>query len=93
MPPTVDPGDPLDAFESEDTLAEKLKSKTNRARGPPIPKLGFSIPEFCRAHGISVAFYYELRKENLTPDEMKVKNRRIISIEAAAKWRAERTAA
>lgn len=77
IPPGVDPGNPLNA------------TSDNR---PPVERLGFSIPEFCAAHGFSVAFYYLLRKQGLTPAEMALGNRRIITVESAAKWRQERTA-
>ncbi len=52
-----------------------------------------SIPEFCAAHGFSEGMYYKMRKQGLTPGEMKVGTRTLITIEAAATWRAEREAA
>ena len=58
------------------------------ARGPPkLVKLAFSIAEFCTAHGISEAFYFELQKTGKGPKVMRVGTRRLISIEAAARWR------
>ena len=47
----------------------------------------FSIPEFCKAHRISVATYYNLAKEGKAPLTMHVGARRLISEEAAANWR------
>jgi hypothetical protein len=61
------------------------------ARGPPPAT--FTIQEFCVAHRISAAFYYALKKAGLGPREMVLGRRRIISNEAAADWRRERTAA
>jgi hypothetical protein len=55
------------------------------------PKLALTIREFCAAHGISHAFYYELKKCGKGPREMEVGARRLISIEEAARWRAART--
>ena len=58
---------------------------------PQIERFTFSIPEFCAAHGISLAFYYLLKKRGLAPDELSLSKRKIISVEAAARWRKERT--
>lgn len=61
----------------------------------PTPRLALSIPEFCRAHGISEGMYYKMKKQNrgLIPREMKIGTRTLITLEAAAKWRVEREAA
>jgi predicted DNA-binding transcriptional regulator AlpA len=56
-------------------------------------KLALTIPEFCKTHGISEAFYYQLQKEGRGPRAMVVGRRRLISIEEAKRWREERTAA
>jgi hypothetical protein len=60
---------------------------------PTESKLALSIPEFCATHNISPAFYYELQKAGRGPRTMAVGRRRLISLEEAARWRAERTAA
>ena len=57
---------------------------------PPTPRLALSIPEFCKAHGISEGFFYKLKKQGEGPREMKVGARTLISFEAAAEWRRER---
>ena len=66
-------------------------------RGPPVdrtvPQLAMSIPQFAEAHGISASMYFKLKKQGLTPREMKVGSRTLITFEAAAQWRAEREAA
>jgi hypothetical protein len=70
------------------------KSEKKQRRGPPKSRsatLAMSIPQFCDRHGISEAFYHELRKRGEGPDTMQVGARVLISIEAAARWRAERT--
>ena len=51
------------------------------------------IDEFCRAHRISRAHYFNLKKAGLGPREMKLGTRVSISREAAADWRREREAA
>jgi hypothetical protein len=65
--------------------------KQVRNRGPPTH--AFSIQEFCDAYRLSRSRYYELKKQGLTPVEMKVGHRRLISFESAATWRAQREAA
>ena len=66
-------------------------------RGPPVdrtvPQLAMSIPQFAEAHGISASMYFKLKKQGLTPREMKVGSRTLITFEAAAQWRTEREAA
>ena len=49
--------------------------------------LAFSIPEFCRRHGISRAHFYNLSKSGDAPVVMRVGRRTLISAEAAAVWR------
>jgi hypothetical protein len=58
-------------------------------RGPP-PRAAFTVPEFCEAHRISQAKYYQMKKEGWGPVEMEVGRRRLISYEAASAWRRER---
>jgi hypothetical protein len=57
---------------------------------PAVPLAAYSIRQFCEAHGISVQFYYRLRRKipPQTPREMKVGRRYLISLEDAAEWRA-----
>src|SRR6516164_7823037 len=57
---------------------------------PPPPRAAFTVPEFCEAHRISQAKYYEMKKEGWGPVEMEVGRRRVISYEAASVWRRER---
>jgi hypothetical protein len=59
-----------------------------RDAGPQL--FAYSIEEFCKTHGVSRGTYYNLRKAGLAPTEMRVFSRRMISVEAAARWRAER---
>jgi hypothetical protein len=46
-----------------------------------------SIPTFCKAHGISPATFYNLRKRGKAPRTLLVGRRRLVSDEAAAEWR------
>jgi predicted DNA-binding transcriptional regulator AlpA len=59
-------------------------------RGPP---LAFSIEEFCHLHGFSRSFFYVLEQRGLAPRTMRLGTRVLISVEEAARWRAERTTA
>jgi hypothetical protein len=59
-------------------------------RGPPPPRVAFTVREFCEAHRISPAKYYEMKKEGWGPVEMSVGRRRLISYEAASLWRRKR---
>lgn len=47
----------------------------------------YTVDEFCKAHRISRTFFYNLRKSGDGPDIIKIKTRRLISKEAAARWR------
>jgi predicted DNA-binding transcriptional regulator AlpA len=70
------------------------KSRTQSAAvsppPPPTLRLALSIPEFCKAHGISEGFFYKLKKQGEGPREMKVGARTLISFESAAEWRRAR---
>ena len=69
------------------------KSRTKLAAvlpRPPTPRLALSIPEFCKAHGISEGFFYKLKKQGEGPREMKVGARTLITFESAAEWRRAR---
>jgi hypothetical protein len=64
------------------------------ARGPPrLAVAAYTIPEFCTAHRISRTFFYELRRRGLGPDVAELLGKKIVTHEAAAKWRKARTAA
>jgi hypothetical protein len=67
----------------------KPTHKLPMPRGP-LPRVAFTVPEFCEAHRISQAKYYEMKKEGWGPVEMEVGRRRLISYEAASVWRRER---
>jgi hypothetical protein len=51
----------------------------------------YSVADFCRRHGISVQVFYKY--PDLMPASFYVGSRRLISREAAARWRADREAA
>jgi len=52
-----------------------------------------SVQEFCRRHRISLSFYYKLKGQGLTPDEMRLGTRVLITREAQRRWRRQREAA
>ena len=70
-----------------------VDSPTYDSTRPPLVA-AYTLKEFCEAHRISPAFFYELRKLGLAPRVMRgLGNKQIISGEEAARWRAERTEA
>jgi predicted DNA-binding transcriptional regulator AlpA len=46
-----------------------------------------SIPEFCEAHGISRAHFYNLMKRGLAPKTLVAGRRRLVSKQSACEWR------
>jgi hypothetical protein len=56
-----------------------------------VERAAYTIPEFCDAHRISRAHYYNLKKLGQGPDEARAGDRTvIITLEAAARWRRQR---
>jgi hypothetical protein len=51
------------------------------------PASMMTVAEFCRAHRISKALFYKLRRQGLAPPVCKAGSRSLISVEAAAQWR------
>lgn len=51
------------------------------------PPAAYSVPGFCKSHGISRSFLYLLWRERRGPRAMRVGGRTLISAEAAADWR------
>lgn len=66
--------------------------KQRRSRLDPDPA-AYTISEFCRAHTISRGHFYTLRRRGLGPDVAELLGRRIVTHEAAARWRKQRTSA
>jgi hypothetical protein len=52
-----------------------------------------TIPEFCQAHRISRAHFYNLQRRGLGPDVTELLGRKIVTHESAQRWRRQRTAA
>lgn len=64
---------------------------TRQAQAPTLlERAAYTIREFCQARRISKSTYYNLRKQALGPDEARVRDRVIITMEAAARWRRAR---
>jgi hypothetical protein len=60
---------------------------------PVIQKASYSIDSFCDAHDVSRPMLYQLWKRDEGPDYFFVGEKRLISVEAATRWRQEREAA
>jgi hypothetical protein len=76
------------------------RALTPKKDGDPLhtcgspPRLGYSVKEFCAAVGISISYYYELKRAGLAPRTMQdLGSRQIISVDEARRWCAERTEA
>jgi hypothetical protein len=75
-------------------IADEASAAVSSAhRAPSLPPGAYSVEQFCRAHDISIGHFYALLKAGIGPRVMKVGIRTLISVEEAARWRAERTAA
>jgi predicted DNA-binding transcriptional regulator AlpA len=61
-----------------------------RQRMDGVPLQAMSVEQFSRAHNINRDTFYELLKRGEAPECMKLGKRRLISFEAAARWRAQR---
>jgi predicted DNA-binding transcriptional regulator AlpA len=92
---TDSPALPVD--ELEQTTSTGALNTQLYARPPPWPSVDqrcvFTIPQFCEAHDISYGHFYKMQRDGTGPRTMKMGTRRVISVEEAARWRAERTAA
>jgi hypothetical protein len=73
-------------------LGAEAEGKPPSICEPPAqaPIAAYSIHEFCFAHRISVDHYFALRRAGIGPDIFKAGTRTLISVEAAARWRAAR---
>lgn len=58
-----------------------------------VEQQAYSIVQFCAAHGISRATFYNLIDRGEAPRTMKVGARMLVSREAAADWRRDREGA
>jgi hypothetical protein len=69
---------------------------TSRSTNTTFPDVNapavYSIKQFVKAHNISYGKFYQMCREGKGPKLMKVGTRRMISVEEAARWRAERSA-
>ena len=70
------------------TGVPQSRKRMPRNCGPP--SLAFTIQEFCDAHRISRAHFYNLKRRGLSPLETDVGGVIIITAEAAARWRKQR---
>lgn len=49
--------------------------------------VAYTIPEFCEAHRICRATFYNMVRDGQAPRRMKVRGKVLIEAEAAAEWR------
>ena len=60
-----------------------MQAHATQTNAAPHPR---SIPGFCQRHGICVATFYNMKKQNAAPRVMKIGSRSIITEEAEAEW-------
>jgi hypothetical protein len=84
-----------ETFDDDDVGQAKPDAKKKKRKQPDkhavVDPDAFSVPEFCRRNGISLAMFY--KRPDLMPATFSVGKRRLVSKESAARWRAEREAA
>ena len=62
---------------------------TNQTEDIEAPRAGsYSIEQWCRHRGISVSFFYKLRKAGTAPATQKIGRRRVVTFEADEIWAA-----
>jgi len=59
-------------------------------RAAPPAAAAYTISEFCSHFRLSPEMYFKLKRDGRGPREMQVGRRRMISAEAAARWRRQR---
>ncbi|CAG2140973.1 hypothetical protein LMG31506_02440 [Cupriavidus yeoncheonensis] len=62
------------------------ESRNDRAARRGRPGGGRSVAEFCADFGFSKQHYYVMRAQGLTPDELRLGNRVILTDTAIAAW-------
>lgn len=62
-------------------------SKQEKDAVSPVEREALSVQEFCRAHDISRATFYNLCRDGVGPRVMKVGRRTLISVAAGREWR------
>jgi hypothetical protein len=87
-PPQTDPK-AIEPPKADSDQNEAQSTKPPRAP-PPAFAQAFTIDEFCAAHRISREQYFKMQREKWGPDVMVVGTRRVISNEAAERWRRAR---
>jgi predicted DNA-binding transcriptional regulator AlpA len=70
---------------------EVTGSKPGATPDNSISGFAFTITEFCKAHKISRAFFYDLQRDGFAPRVMRLGTRRLISVEEAKRWREAHT--
>jgi len=54
-----------------------------------LPRMAFSVRDFCTTHGLSQSFFYKLQNLGQGPQVFRFGRRTFVSVEAAAVWRGE----
>jgi hypothetical protein len=79
---------PIKKRQIQSRQVDPLKAEPKADR--PIQPLALSIREFAEAHNLSIDTYFKMQRDGFGPKVMRVGGRTLVSLEAAAEWRAER---
>ena len=64
----------------------KNKYRSAEERAPDVPRVAYTVPEFCAAHRFSLSMYYKLREAGKGPRESHAGTKTLISVANAAAW-------
>jgi hypothetical protein len=71
---------------SKTTAATGRKYHTLKDYLADVPRVAFTVPEFCAAYRLSLSMYYKLKKAGKGPRETHVMSKVTISHAAAEEW-------
>ena len=74
---------------TKSTLKPKIASRKylNAAeQAPDVPRVAYTIAEFCASHRLSLSMYYKMQKAGTGPRESHAGSKVIITLANAAAW-------
>ena len=64
----------------------KNRYRSAEQRAPDVPRVAYTIPEFCSAHRFSLSMYYKMRAAGTGPRESHAGTKILITLANAAAW-------
>lgn len=65
---------------------EPRKYLSAAEKAPDVPRVAYTIPEFCASHRLSLSMYYKMRVAGKGPRESHAGSKVIITLPNAAAW-------